>query len=334
MKITENKNNENKNITPSNKIFCHHKLWPCYWSTMLATPHNGFELVSFNTIAIFNGSSGMGSSIYAILGMFGVGAFAMRTAGCIINDLWDRDIDRLVIRTKFIRPIATGEVTVTNALRFLTLNLAIGAGTLVALPNNVTCILWGLPSIVLVVLYPTMKRYFIYPQLVLGLTMNWGCFMGYATIYGPEFSITSDVFVHTVLPLYCSGITWTLIYDTIYGHQDKNDDKKLQLHSTALSFGSNETTQRNILNGLATVTYMNWMIVGYNCSSGTIVGSSLGELSLLPYTIGTSMAYAHLLWQINTVDFNDPKSCMDRFISNNAVGAIMFTTIACSKMFV
>jgi len=185
-----------------------------------------------------------------LMGQFAVGAFVMRGAGCTINDLWDRDFDKHVERTKN-RPLANGSISVPQALGFLTLQLSCGLGVLVSL--HPSCISLGLLSMPLVVAYPLMKRFTNWPQFVLGLTFNWGALMGWTAVHG------NTSLVH-VLPLYAAGVCWTLVYDTLYGYQgtksidtyftthtltlittnsytDRGDDRKLGLKSTSLHLG-------------------------------------------------------------------------------------------------
>ncbi len=173
-------------------------MWPCFWSTALAAPLGALPDP-------------------VLLAKFAVGAFVMRGAGCTINDLWDRDFDKHVERTKN-RPLANGDVTVTQAVGFLGLQLSLGLGVLLSF--DVNSILLGCLSMPLVVAYPAMKRFTNWPQLVLGLTFNWGALMGWTAVHG-ELSLA-----HT-LPLYLSGVCWTLVYDTLYGYQDRKDDKAI-----------------------------------------------------------------------------------------------------------
>ena len=211
-------------------------LWPCFWSTALAAP------------------AGQLPDPY-LLGLFTAGAFIMRGAGCTINDMWDQDFDKRVTRTAS-RPLAKGDLTQTQALAFLAVQLATGLGVLVSLPNTMYSFVWGASSLPLVVVYPLMKRYTNWPQLVLGLTFNWGAWMGWAATHGSmDYSVIG--------PLYLSGVTWTLVYDTIYANQDKADDTRLGLKSTALTFGSDEARHKQILHGFAALTGMQWLLAGY-----------------------------------------------------------------------
>ncbi|KAL1427484.1 hypothetical protein MTO96_017198 [Rhipicephalus appendiculatus] len=162
-----------------------------------------------------------------LLAMYAAGSLLMRGAGCTINDMWDRDIDRKVERTKN-RPLASGELSMFDALVFAGGQLALS--TLILLQLNWYTIVLGASSVTLVTLYPVMKRITYWPQVMLGLTINWGALMGWAAVKGScDWS--------AVLPLYVAAMSWTLIYDTIYAHQDKHDDAVIGMKSTALKFG-------------------------------------------------------------------------------------------------
>jgi 4-hydroxybenzoate polyprenyltransferase len=132
----------------------------------------------------------------------------MRGAGCTINDMWDADYDKRVTRTRS-RPLASGELTHTQALGFLAVQLTAGLGILLSLPHTLYCFQLGAASLPLVAAYPLMKRLTNWPQLVLGMTFNWGALMGWAATYG-------EVDLSVVGPLYASGVAWTLVYDTLY----------------------------------------------------------------------------------------------------------------------
>lgn len=151
----------------------------------------------------------------------------LRGAGCTVNDLLDRKIDQRVQRTRH-RPIASGEVPVANAVLFLGAQLS--AGLCILLQLNPFAQAVGAASLPLVATYPLAKRFTNWPQAYLGLTINWGSFFGYAAVRGYcDPAVT--------LPLYAAGISWTLLYDTIYAHQDKDDDSQLGVGSTALALG-------------------------------------------------------------------------------------------------
>ena len=265
-------------------------LHPCLWSTALAAPIGTLPDIKLCTL-------------------FSIGSFIMRGAGCTINDMWDSQYDRNVERTKS-RPLASGDLSYTQAWMFLALQLSAGLGILVSLPNVQDCVVWGVASLPLVATYPLMKRYTNYPQLVLGLTFNWGAIMGWVAVHG-----TSNIDWNVVGPLYTSGVLWTLIYDTLYAHQDKSDDKKLGLKSTALTFGEEGT--KPILTGLTALAWGSWMLAGYNNGYGEILDAPY-------YYLGVSTAASHLLWQIYTADLNNTKNLAERFRSNNMVGWIVF----------
>lgn len=162
-----------------------------------------------------------------MLALFGAGAVIMRGAGCTINDMWDKDIDAKVQRTS-TRPLVTKELTQLDAWVFLGGQL--GLGLLILLELNWNSILLGASSLGLVIVYPLMKRITNWPQFVLGLTFNWGALLGYSAVHG-------EVLWSACLPLYAAGVCWTIIYDTIYAHQDRVDDLIVGVKSTALAFG-------------------------------------------------------------------------------------------------
>lgn len=157
-----------------------------------------------------------------------------------------------------------------------------------------------------------MKRFFPYPQLFLGLTFNWGAWVGWAATHGSiDYSI--------IFPLYTSGVTWTLVYDTLYAHQDKQDDEALGLYSTALTFGPEP---RTLLHILAATTGLQWLWVGH-----------MAGLHEVAYGIGAMAAYAHLAWQVQTAQFDNPHNLMERFRSNHTTGALLFGGIVAGKYF-
>jgi len=156
-----------------------------------------------------------------------------------------------------------------------------------------------------------MKRYTNYPQLVLGLTFNWGAIMGWVAVHG------NNVDWSVVGPLYASGVCWTLIYDTLYAHQDKADDAKLGLKSTALTFGEDGT--KPVLTSLTGAAWGCWMLVGHNVGFGDVLDAPL-------YYGGVSAAATHLLWQVYTADLNNVENLARRFRSNNTVGWMVFAS--------
>ena len=263
--------------------------WPCFWSIALATPVGAVPDV-------------------ALLATFGVGSVLLRGAGCTVNDLWDRDIDSQVARTRN-RPIASGAISVPKAVVFLGAQLGLGLMVLLQL-NDYSKIL-GASSLALVGAYPAMKRITNWPQAFLGLTFNWGALLGWAAVHG-----SCDW--GAVLPLYASGVAWTLVYDTIYAHQDKSDDVKVGVKSTALHFGDDT---KKYLSAFA--------VAGTSalCASGAYVGLDW------PFYAGVATAASHLAWQIATVDLNDRDDCAAKFKSNSTYGALVFASIVAGKGF-
>ncbi|XP_033218543.1 4-hydroxybenzoate polyprenyltransferase, mitochondrial isoform X2 [Belonocnema kinseyi] len=263
-------------------------FWPCGWSIAMAAPVGSLPDLK-------------------MLALFGLGAFVMRGAGCTINDLWDQDIDKKVARTKD-RPLVTGEVTPFQAFTFLGGQLSLGL--LILLQLNWYSILLGASSLGLVIIYPLMKRVTYWPQLILGMTFNWGALLGWSAIHGScDWSVC--------LPLYTAGICWTILYDTIYAHQDKVDDLLLGIKSTALKFGSN------------TKLYLS----GFGASMiGGLVASGMAAEQTLPYYISVGLVGSHLVHQIHTLDIDNPKDCAKKFISNHSVGILLFAGVVLGNL--
>ncbi len=260
-------------------------LLPCWWSLALASP-------------------GWPNPI--VIALFGIGAIVMRGAGCTVNDLADRKFDSQVARTA-LRPIPSGDVSVFQAFLFLGFLCAIGLLILIQF-NNFTISLGAL-SLALVVTYPFMKRITYWPQAVLGLTFNWGALMGWASVHG-ELSAAPMV-------MYATGLFWTLGYDTIYAHQDKEDDVLIGIKSTALRFGDQT---RIWLSGFYSLT-----IIGLGYSA------YLADLAA-PFFTALAIAALHLIWQLKTLNTNDPKNCLRRFKSNRDFGLIIVAGIVASKV--
>jgi len=260
---------------------------PCTWSITMATYHAHLPV----------------SQTMYMLTLFGVGAFIMRGAGCTINDMWDRKIDSKVERTAN-RPLASGSVTPFRALTFLGLQLSAGLAVLTQL--NWYSIFLGATSLSVVTIYPFMKRVTFWPQLYLGLAFNWGALLGWPAMIGSsEWSVT--------LPLYTAGVYWTLIYDTIYAHQDKQFDSMVGVKSTAILFGDRTRHWLTFFSGsmlscLALAGYMN-------------------ENDWPYYFISVMGAGSHLAWQLCTVNFDDVADCGRKFRSNKWTGAIILSGI-------
>ncbi|KAN0085074.1 UbiA prenyltransferase family domain containing protein [Elaphomyces granulatus] len=190
-------------------------FFPCLFSTLSAAP---LGVPIANPI-----------NIMTTVGLFFAGSLVMRGAGCTINDLWDRNLDPHVERTR-LRPIARGAVTAQNAIIFTGFQLLTGLGILVQFPTQ--CLLFGVPSLFLVAIYPLAKRVTNYPQFVLGLTFSWGAIMGF-----PALGL--DLLVHhealgVAVALYSSCVAWTVLYDMIYAHMDIKDDLAVGIKSIAL----------------------------------------------------------------------------------------------------
>jgi len=234
-----------------------------------------------------------------IMTLFGIGSVIMRSAGCVINDMWDSEYDKKVTRT-LTRPIAANEITHKQALGFLAGLLS--CGLMVLLSLNWYSVFLGAASMGLVVTYPLMKRFTYWPQLMLGLTLNWGALLGYSAVVGwCDWSIC--------LPLYLSAMSWTMIYDTIYAHQDKRDDVSIGVKSTALLFGDNTKIW---LSGFALT-----MI------SGLAVTGLYAEQTW-PFYLSVLTTASHLSWQIKTLDINNSDSCASKFRSNQWIGLLLF----------
>lgn len=256
-------------------------LWPCWWALALASP--GLP------------------SLYSLC-LFAVGATLMRAAGCIINDMADRHFDRQVERTK-TRPLACGELTMRQAALLLFLLLA--CALLVALQLGAAALLWATLSLAPVAVYPFMKRISWWPQLFLGLTFNWGALIGWAAARG--------AIEWPALLLYIGGIGWTLGYDTIYAHQDKADDARIGVKSTALRLGRHTTPA---VAGFYALAIACW----FAAISSSAIESAAPYLALLA-------AAAHFTWQVRALRTDDPASCRRIFRSNAWPGLLIF--IAC-----
>jgi len=256
-------------------------LLPCWWSAALA--------------AIAAGSAGPSPMHIAL---FFVGAFAMRGAGCTWNDIVDRDLDGSVERTRS-RPIPSGQVSVRQAFGFLLLQALIGLAVLVSF-NRFTIAL-GIASLAIVAVYPFMKRITYWPQIVLGLAFSWGALMGWAAAFG--------ALAMPPLLLYAGSIAWVIGYDTIYAHQDREDDALIGIKSTALLFG--ERT-KPILTSFYALAVALIGAAGYGAGAGLVFAFGL-------------LAFAgHLAWQVIRLDINDPDRCLALFKSDRDAGLILF----------
>jgi len=256
-------------------------LIPCWWSAALAAgiAHRLGEL-PFD------------------LALFFIGAFAMRGAGCTWNDITDRDLDARVERTRS-RPIPAGQVSVTQAFAFLLMQALLGL--LVLLQFNRFAVLTGVASLLVVAVYPFMKRITWWPQVVLGLAFSWGALMGFAATFA-----TLDV---TAITLYAGSIAWVIGYDTIYAHQDVEDDALIGVKSTARLFGERTQAALAVFYGLAAL----------------LIGLALARAGCrFPAWIGLAAFVAHLCWQIARLKIGDSALCLKLFKSNRDAGLLLF----------
>lgn len=256
-------------------------LFPCWWS---------------QTLAQVSTREPVPNASYLIL--FAIGAFVMRAAGCAYNDYVDRDIDSMVERTRS-RPIPSGQVSPEGALKFAGVCALVGLAVL--LNFNWFTIWLGIGSLALVAVYPFAKRVTPYPQLVLGLAFSWGALMGWSAVKG-------SIGVPAVA-LYIGCVFWTIGYDTIYAHQDKEDDALLGLGSTALQFGEDTVTFVGAMYALASLC---WLI------AGALAGAHL------VYFLSVTLVFLQMSWQVATLDIRDASNCLWRFRSNRDVGIAVF----------
>jgi 4-hydroxybenzoate polyprenyltransferase len=256
-------------------------LMPCWWSCGLAAV-----------------ADARAAPNPAHLALFFLGAFAMRGAGCTWNDIVDRDLDRSVERTRS-RPIPSGQVSVAQAAAFLVVQSLIGLAVLLSF--NVFTVGLGVASLAIVAVYPFMKRVTYWPQIVLGLAFSWGALMGWAAAFGRIDP--------PALLLYAGSIAWVIGYDTIYAHQDREDDALIGIKSTALLFGERTKPMLVLFYGLAV------LLIG-------AAGLSAGAGPAFTFVL---LAFAaHLGWQISRLDMADPDRCLALFKSNRDAGLILF----------
>lgn len=261
-------------------------LIPCLWGISLAALPSGFRLWDiWLTVSC------------------ALGAFLMRGAGCTWNDITDRKFDAKVARTKS-RPLPSGQVTVRAALIWMVAQAAIAA--LILFSYNRLAIGLGVASLALVAIYPFAKRFTWWPQVFLGLAFNWGAVLAYAAHAG--------VVSVGAVALYAAGICWTLFYDTIYAHQDKEDDALIGVKSTARLFGSHTKTW---LRGFmaATVILMALAIILQPLPPSAV-------LSLILALIGVWGFGAQMAWSMRRLDLNDPASCLSVFRASRNGGLI------------
>jgi 4-hydroxybenzoate polyprenyltransferase len=264
-------------------------LMPCWWSAALAA-----------------GLAHDVGRLPFVLVLFFIGAFAMRGAGCTWNDITDRDLDAKVERTRS-RPIPAGQVSVAQAAVFLVLQALVGLAVL--LQFNRFAIATGIASLVIVAVYPFMKRITYWPQIVLGLAFSWGALMGFAVLLGRIDA--------TALVLYAGSIAWVIGYDTIYAHQDTEDDALIGIKSTALLFGARTRPALMVFYGLAVV------LIG--------VALALAGAGWMAW-IGLAAFAVHLVSQIERLEIGDPRLCLRIFKSNRNAGLLLFAGLLSDAM--
>ena len=255
-------------------------FWPCFWGLFLAGAVNNVWPPFTDIIAL------------------AIGALAMRGAGCTYNDIIDRELDAQVARTA-LRPLPSGRVSLSGAWGFFIAQLFIGLLVLLSFQSLFMFAL-GLAALGLVAAYPFMKRFTYWPQAWLGLTFNWGALMGYAVI--------SDNVPPQAMLLYAAGFFWTLGYDTVYAHQDKEDDALIGIKSTALLFGARTKPMLAVFYALALA-----------CLAGAAI---VGQIGILFWTALPIIAW-HLLMQVSRLDIDNGETCLQIFRANRNTGLII-----------
>ncbi len=263
---------------------------PCWWSASLAAIAMGQPLPNLWHMALF-----------------GIGAVAMRGAGCTYNDLVDRDIDAMVERTRS-RPLPAGQVTARQAKLFLVGQVVVGALVLLALANPFAWMV-GIASLAIIAIYPFMKRITSWPQSVLGLAFSWGALMGWAAAFGRLDP--------PALLLYAGSILWVIGYDTIYAHQDREDDAIVGVRSTALLFGEKTAP-------ILTLFY---------AGAAALFAVALWTLGapLVAYA-GLAAFAGHLAWQVRSLDIANPDLCLRLFKSNRDAGLILLAGLIAASL--
>ncbi|WP_430449575.1 4-hydroxybenzoate octaprenyltransferase [Rhodophyticola sp.] len=273
-------------------------LLPCWWGVLLAASADpdGLRLLD----------------LWIIVGC-AIGAFLMRGAGCTWNDITDRDIDAAVARTKS-RPIPSGQVSVRQALVWLVIQSLLALGIL--LTFNLNAILLGLLSLLPVAIYPFAKRFTWWPQVFLGLAFNWGALLAWTAHSGS--------LAWPAVALYLAGIAWTLFYDTIYAHQDSEDDALIGVKSTARLFGENSKAW---LRG--------FMVASVVLMAVAIILALIPGGNFLALTLALAGAWAfswHMAWQLGRLQIDEPETCMRLFRSNRDAGLLVALFFALSAL--
>jgi 4-hydroxybenzoate polyprenyltransferase len=243
---------------------------------------------------------------WRLMALFALGAVVMRGAGCTVNDIADHDFDARVARTA-ARPIPSGAISLKQATAFLALQLVIGLVILLQLDR--AAVVLGAASLFLVFSYPFMKRITYWPQAWLGLTFNWGALLGWAAV--------TDRLDWAPAILYAAGLFWTLGYDTIYAHQDKEDDALIGVKSTALRLGD---------------ATPGWLVGFYGLTLAGIAAAGWSAGLGWPFYVVLAAAGVQLAWQIKTVCIDDAANCLSRFKSNRLFGWLVLGGVIAGKL--
>jgi 4-hydroxybenzoate polyprenyltransferase len=265
-------------------------FWPCSWGLTIA----------------YDFDQNLNKYFFYLI-LFFLGAVLMRSAGCIINDIADKDFDKKVIRTKN-RPIASGEVSVK--VGFIYSAILCVLAFLVLINFNMFTIILALGSMPLAFTYPLMKRFTYWPQLFLGITFNYGLVLGWTSIYS-EINLAPIVF-------YVGAIFWTLGYDTIYGFQDIKDDEIIGLKSTSIKFKKNPINFLTLSYG---ILFISMVTVGI-----------LMNLNIFYFMFLILIATHLFYFQIRKLEFKNPQSCLTSFKSNNILGLFIFISLVVGKL--
>ena len=268
-------------------------FWPCVFGLVLGAAADERRFLDWRDF------------FYVIL--FGIGALVMRGAGCTFNDIIDHDIDAQVARTRG-RPIPSGAVTTKQAAALLVGLCLIGLAIL--LQFNWFAVGLGAGSLLLVAAYPFMKRLTWWPQAWLGLTFNWGALLGFAAQTG-RLDIGDGL-------LYLGLIFWTLGYDTIYAHQDRDDDALIGVKSTARLFGADSRR---------------WILRFYLAAFTLVLAAGFTEHAGWPFAFVMLAAGWHLLGQVKKLDINNPENCLVLFRSNRETGALIALAFLAASWF-
>jgi 4-hydroxybenzoate polyprenyltransferase len=265
-------------------------FWPCAWGLTLA----------------YDFSNDLGKYFFYLI-LFFLGAILMRSAGCIVNDILDKEFDKKVSRTKD-RPIASGKTSVKLALVYVL--ILCFCALLVLLNFNTITILLALGSMPLAFTYPLMKRFTYWPQLFLGVTFNYGLLLGWT-------SVNQNLDIIPIL-LYIGAIFWTLGYDTIYGFQDIKDDEIIGLKSTSIKF-----KKKPFIFLLTCYVFLFLMLIFLGISK---------NFNIFYYAFGLIIMYHLFFYQLKSVDIKDPINCLKIFKSNNFFGFLVFIQLLISKI--